>query len=533
MSHIFISYVREDSDRVDRLARSLAEAGLETWVDREDMRAGENWHVVVPDVLKRARFFVACFSKNVETRERSAMFVELRDAAEELRYRLPKAPWFLPVLFDPVEIPEFAVSATENLGLYERVELFRDWDAGVERLLKEIAPEGAARQREPRVLSQFGVPQPEPAPTPEPRPAPLATWAVASIRRVTRGVQHGTTVQALTFNHDRTQLITAGGQLTRFWRLPRLEPLIPLDNGVAVRAAAFGAAGRRFATAGEDRCVRLWDPAGGGRLVHTLDHRDTGGDDESWIPAMALSGGDAYLATGGVTSELRVWNTVTGERVEPVPTLKHIRALAFGPYDRILAIGDHSSRIHLVDVVSGQEFEPMEHPRTHVDKGVAQLLFSPDGARLISLAKSGSLRAWDVETAAEERQLWREDKVACVAFGRSPAVLAGADAEGGIYVWDTETGFEVFRQQERGGATKLALSPDGAILATVGADVRARVYDIRSGDASVLDENFLVRKLAFSQDGRLLATAGVTRPGTSDLVADRSDAVRLWTGVPA
>ncbi len=69
MSHIFISYVREDFKRVDRLKQSLIAAGLVAWVDRDDMKVGQNWHLVVPDVLQSARFFIACFSKNVENGE--------------------------------------------------------------------------------------------------------------------------------------------------------------------------------------------------------------------------------------------------------------------------------------------------------------------------------------------------------------------------------------------------------------------------------------------------------------------------------
>jgi len=526
VSHIFISYVREDSDRVDRLKQSLLAAGLAPWVDRDEMRAGENWHVIVPDVLKSARFFIACFSRNVEKRERSAMFTELRHAAEELRFRLPKAPWFLPVLFDPVEIPEFAVSATENLGLYERVELFSDWNAGVGRLLKEIAPDAAAREREPRVLSHLDTSPRAQAPPPAPRTAPLPTWVGASARPVTRGVQHGARVHALAFDPNGTRIISAGGQLTRFWRLPRLEPLDTLDSGVALHASTFGAAGRLFATAGEDKYVRLWDRAHPDRPVHMLDHRDVEGGPH-WYPSMALSADDGFLAIGGAETRLRIWNTTTGDRLNAEPDLKHIYALAFGPYDRLLAIGMQDATVHLYDVATGQGFEPMRYPRVTSRGGVKQLCFSPDGARLVSLDASRLLRVWDVETACEERQLWR-DNVSAVAFGRSPAILAAADADGGVFVWDTATGEEVFRHDERGSVGQIALSPDGAILATVGADQRARVYDIRSGSVSVVDENFLVRRLAFSPDGKLLATAGLSA-STERLSPENNDAVRLWT----
>jgi TIR domain len=104
VSHIFISYVREDSDRVNRLKASLDATGARTWIDREDLRVGENWPVAVREAVKGARFFIACFSNSSAARERTEMFEELRQAVDELRKRPPTTPWFLPVLLDNVEV---------------------------------------------------------------------------------------------------------------------------------------------------------------------------------------------------------------------------------------------------------------------------------------------------------------------------------------------------------------------------------------------------------------------------------------------
>ncbi|MGZ9159368.1 MAG: toll/interleukin-1 receptor domain-containing protein [Nitrospira sp.] len=43
MSHAFISYVRENSDIVDRLAKDLEEAGVKVWRDRNDIKPGQWW----------------------------------------------------------------------------------------------------------------------------------------------------------------------------------------------------------------------------------------------------------------------------------------------------------------------------------------------------------------------------------------------------------------------------------------------------------------------------------------------------------
>ncbi len=41
--HVFISYVREDSDHVDRLQRALQAAGIPVWRDTADLWPGEDW----------------------------------------------------------------------------------------------------------------------------------------------------------------------------------------------------------------------------------------------------------------------------------------------------------------------------------------------------------------------------------------------------------------------------------------------------------------------------------------------------------
>ena len=40
---IFISYSRRDSQFVDRLGRALRSCGHETWIDRENLRDGQDW----------------------------------------------------------------------------------------------------------------------------------------------------------------------------------------------------------------------------------------------------------------------------------------------------------------------------------------------------------------------------------------------------------------------------------------------------------------------------------------------------------
>jgi hypothetical protein len=45
--HAFISYVREDSQYVDRLQQILEDAGISVWRDTSDLWPGQDWRVMI------------------------------------------------------------------------------------------------------------------------------------------------------------------------------------------------------------------------------------------------------------------------------------------------------------------------------------------------------------------------------------------------------------------------------------------------------------------------------------------------------
>ena len=90
----FISYVREDSRRVDRLEEFLKANGVPIWRDTHDLRPGEDWHAKIREAIAADSLaFVVCFSKNSEARQRSYQRDELLLAIEQFRMRPPECPY--------------------------------------------------------------------------------------------------------------------------------------------------------------------------------------------------------------------------------------------------------------------------------------------------------------------------------------------------------------------------------------------------------------------------------------------------------
>ena len=89
--HAFISYVKEDSERVDGLCKVLDAANIPYWRDRKDLAPGANWKATIREAIRSAALvYIACFSENSLTRHKSVMNEELTLAVEEFRLMPPR-----------------------------------------------------------------------------------------------------------------------------------------------------------------------------------------------------------------------------------------------------------------------------------------------------------------------------------------------------------------------------------------------------------------------------------------------------------
>jgi DNA-binding CsgD family transcriptional regulator len=140
VAHVFISYVRENMAQVDTLCEALREAGVEVWLDREQIIPGTRWRWAIRKAIRSGSFFIACFSREYWTRESSYMNDELAVAIGELRKHRPDRAWFMPILLSGSEIPEFDIGGGETLRDLQWINLREDWNNGIKRLLGTIHP---------------------------------------------------------------------------------------------------------------------------------------------------------------------------------------------------------------------------------------------------------------------------------------------------------------------------------------------------------------------------------------------------------
>ena len=63
MPTIFFSYARPDAEAVDRIARDLRGQGVDPWLDRHDLRAGDEWLPQIETAISRSEFMLVFISQ--------------------------------------------------------------------------------------------------------------------------------------------------------------------------------------------------------------------------------------------------------------------------------------------------------------------------------------------------------------------------------------------------------------------------------------------------------------------------------------
>jgi hypothetical protein len=121
MPHAFISYVKDDEKLIDKLVKELKENGINVWIDKELIYPGMNWKEAIRKAISEGSFFIACFSKAYEQRQKTYMNEELILAIEEYRKRSWNIAWFVPVLLTECKVPDISLGGGITLPDIQRV----------------------------------------------------------------------------------------------------------------------------------------------------------------------------------------------------------------------------------------------------------------------------------------------------------------------------------------------------------------------------------------------------------------------------
>jgi WD40 repeat protein len=339
------------------------------------------------------------------------------------------------------------------------------------------------------------------------------------------------------------------------------EPVVLKGHTRAVTAVAWAADGKAVATAGDDRTIRVWNPATG-RQTASL----TGIAREGYRGPVVAFTADLKTAAVNYWGEITIRTVADGKaRLKIDPILDRRQKSAFRPDVFAMALSPDGKRLATagsVAAVGGPHGLPggivivwdaqtgkIVHQSDKLSTAASSVAWSRDGKRYAAgtngaggeLPAAGEVKVWDAQTGKVLHSFKVKEKVeqgewasaGDVAFGPdgkrvaapvtagsrgTPAGLLIGDTGASVRVWDLGTGKST--QPVKGlkaSVGRVVFSPDGRRLATAGADKVVRVFDAETGkELAALSCPDRVTAVAFSPDGKSLAA------GSKD------GSVRIW-----
>ncbi len=249
-----------------------------------------------------------------------------------------------------------------------------------------------------------------------------------------------------------------------------------------------------------------------------------------------------FVQGSAFRSGVEVGDVILAVNEAPTPTAETFTAVVrshdVGDVIRLSVLRD-GERLRIdTPLVAWPDRVLAEAPTLFVDSGghadiVRELLFHPDGERLISGGADRTIRVWRWRTGATERIIripgsGSDGKISALALSPDGRLLAAAGTLRGsgdrssaiaIALIDLETGETLFKLPGHlSTVLDVAFLPDGGLLAAADANGYVVVYDL-DGRATLWGQpghDGPATSIAFAAEGRVVATAG------SD------GAIRLW-----
>jgi WD40 repeat protein len=199
---------------------------------------------------------------------------------------------------------------------------------------------------------------------------------------------HQHRVRYAAFRRDGKMLLTASGQQLGVWDVAAL-PQVPSEPKVSlthddqlVLYGEFSADGREILSVDFGGTARVWN-------VETAQERIKLRRSE--ITVARLSPDGRRMATAGKDRVLRIWDTATGAPVgQPVPHEHRMTVVAFSPDGRRVVTANEE-RVRIWDTESGSAITP---PMQHDDL-VMHAVCSADGTQVLTTSRDGTARVWN------------------------------------------------------------------------------------------------------------------------------------------
>ena len=133
---VFLSYSSTDRGLVERLSDMLHAGGIATYQDKQNLRAGDNWNLVLTKVIeKEVNYVVVVQTPEMTRRVEGYFYDEIRQALERqknfrqgARFVIPVQAGGAPVLPELAALHSIPIDTTEGIENLARA-ILEDWSA--------------------------------------------------------------------------------------------------------------------------------------------------------------------------------------------------------------------------------------------------------------------------------------------------------------------------------------------------------------------------------------------------------------------
>lgn len=553
MSHIFISYAREDIEFAQQLVNKLEQSGLEVWIDLKGIPPTVDWWKEIERGIEEADSVLSLISPDYATSVNCGREVDhaiqngkrlipllVRDVADE---QAPSKLKHLNYIFFSQQ--DNFDSAFEKLST--AIQTDYDW-VQEQRRLQVRAVEWDREMREKSFLLrgkdlEDAEEQLARNASKLPHPTELQIQYVVVSRKAA-----DTQSRLITTISVATAIVLAALALFGFYQANNAtnsQATAEANLVVAQTAQADAVQAEETAIANEQEAKRqanialarqlaaeaqnifekgyvqediaallatksltLYPSAEAIQVIqnNTLSETIVQTQQAAGITSTALSNNNKYLVLGSNDGTINLLSTETGKSILQFNDNTQVSAISFSPNDRLVASGGYDGIIHVRETNTGQQIAQMQHTSF-----ITSLGFSPDGNYIVSGSDDTTTRIWDSATGQEILQTQHDMTVNSVVFSPNGKYMASGNDDGTIRIYDIELGKEISHYSLNTAAIlSVDFSPNSKYVVISGSwDNTARVLDVTTGvQVSRMKQDDMVKFAKFSPSGNYVVSGG-------------------------